>query len=88
MMPSATIQEPDQVGATLYVGQDIAGHWLVQDSGKRLEGRFVSFAAAMGYARSERHAYHATVAVAAEPLLPLVPFAPVAPSERAAVRAA
>lgn len=87
-MLSATIQEPEQTGPTIYVGQDAAGHWLVQDSGKRMEGRFVSFAAAMGYARSERHAYHATVAIAAEPLLPLVPFAPVAPFERAMPRTA
>ncbi|MES2419722.1 MAG: hypothetical protein V4595_00330 [Pseudomonadota bacterium] len=87
-MQSASPQEPDQPSPVFYVGQDTAGHWLVQDSGKRLEGRFISFAAAMHYAKSERHAYHATVAIAAEPLRPLVSFMPAGPSERAGRQAA
>ena len=80
--------EPDQTGPIIYVGQDRAGHWLVQDSNKRLEGRFVSFAAAMSFARGERHLYHATVEVASSPLSPLVPFKPVGALECALARAA
>ncbi|MET3435595.1 hypothetical protein [Sphingomonas sp. 1185] len=85
---SEVLPESDPSGPTLYVGQDVAGHWLVQDSDKRMEGRFVSFAAAMQYAQGERHAYRAAVVVAIEPLRPLVAFVPVAPSERALPRAA
>jgi len=36
--------EPDQSGRILKVGQDPAGHWLVQENNGKLEGRFVSFA--------------------------------------------
>ncbi|WP_375398642.1 hypothetical protein [uncultured Sphingomonas sp.] len=87
-MSSVPAPEPDPSTPTIYVGQDNAGHWLVQDSGKRLEGRFVSFAAAMSYAHAERDIYHAAVEIAATPLAPLVPFAPVAANERALPRAA
>ena len=73
-MPPDPLSEPDQ--PVIYVGQDVAGHWLVQDSARRLEGRFVSFAAAMSYARAERDIYHAEVAVAQAPLVPVVPFVP------------
>ena len=82
-MPSAPLKEPDRTDPIIYVGQDIAGHWLVQDSGRRLEGRFVSFAAAMSHARAARDIHHGIVEIAATPLAPLVPFAPVAPHERA-----
>lgn len=87
-MSSAINPEPDQPGVIIYVGQDKAGHWLVQDNGKRLEGRFVSFAAAMSYARAERDIYHGAVEIASAPLTPLVSFAPAALDERALLRAA
>ena len=70
--------EPDQPGAVITVGQDCAGHWLVQDDRALLEGRFVSRAAAIGFARAERHAAGgATIMLATTPLVPIVPFAPV-----------
>jgi hypothetical protein len=81
--------EPDQSGSTLNVGQDEAGHWLVQESGGRLEGRFVSFPAAMSFARAERHGFPGSrVAVVTTPLVPQISFAPVAPWETALPRAA
>lgn len=80
--------EPDQSGSIFFVGQDVAGHWLVQESGGRMEGRFVSFAAAMGFARAERHAFHAEVVLSATPLVPQIPFTPVRADERALARAA
>jgi hypothetical protein len=76
--------EPDQAGPVLKVGQDSAGHWLVQDNGGTLEGRFVSRAAAIGFARSELHSFPAaTILMAATPLIPTVSFAPVQPWETA-----
>ena len=87
-MASQVVTEPDPVPPVIYVGQDKAGHWLVQDSGKRLEGRFVSYGAAMSYAQAERQMYHASVQVASAPLVPMVSFAPVAINERALARAA
>jgi hypothetical protein len=76
--------EPDQKSCTLNVGQDSAGHWLVQDSGGKLEGRFVSYAAAMAFARSEQHALPGTrIVLVRDPLVPLVSFAPVQPWESA-----
>ena len=85
---SPIISEPDQRGLVIYVGQDQAGHWLVQDSGKRLEGRFVSRAAAISYARAETEIYHARVAIATSALVPLVSFDPVGPDERPLAQAA
>jgi hypothetical protein len=82
-MLSEASPEPDPASLVIYVGQDKAGHWLVQDSGRRMEGRFVSRAAAMSYARAEREIYHAEVAIAVTPLEPLVSFAPAAAHERA-----
>lgn len=87
MSPDAAV-EPDRSGVVIYVGQDRAGHWLVQDKCRRLEGRFVSYAAAMSYARDERDIYHARIEVASAPLVPLIPFAPAAAHERAPRRAA
>lgn len=87
-MLAPTITEPDPAGPIIYVGQDEAGHWLVQDSCKCLEGRFVSYGAAMSYAQAERQTYHAKVEIAATPLVPLIPFAPVVHRERALSRAA
>lgn len=87
MLPSIP-PEPDQSGPIIYVGQDQAGHWLVQDSGKRMEGRFISFATAMSYAQGERQLYHATVELARAPLSPIIPFEPVAEHRHALARAA
>lgn len=79
-MIASLAPEPDQASPVLKVGQDCAGHWLVQDNGGKLEGRFVSRAAAMGFARSELHAFPgATIVVAATPLVPTISFAPVQP---------
>lgn len=76
--------EPDQCDCILRVGQDRAGHWLVQENNGKLEGRFVSFAAAMAFARGESQALPgATIMVADTPLVPIVPFTPVAPDESA-----
>jgi len=81
--------EPDERGCVISVGQDGAGHWLAQESGGRMEGRFVSFAAAMGFARAERHAFAgARVVVADRPLVPLIPFTPVRADERVLAAAA
>lgn len=86
-MPSDVPPEPDRGGVVIYVGQDRAGHWLVQDSRGRLEGRFISRSAAMSFARDERDIYHARLEVAARPLVPLVPFVP-APHDLAPRQAA
>lgn len=83
-MSTVTDPEPDSSVTTLNIGQDAAGHWLVQESGGRLEGRFISFAAAMAFARAERHGFPgARIAVVATPLVPQISFAPVAPWETA-----
>lgn len=61
----------------LKVGQDKAGHWLVQEDDGRMEGRFISFTAALAFARAERHAFpDAEVAVVDEVLVPIVAFDP------------
>jgi len=80
--------EPDERGFVIYVGQDEAGHWLVQDGGRNLEGRFVSRSAALSYAEAERQIYHARLEMASAPLVPMIPFMPVASSEHALARAA
>lgn len=81
---TVTDPEPDSRTTTLRIGQDAAGHWLVQESSGRLEGRFISFAAAMAFARAERHGFPgACIAVATAPLVPQISFAPVAPWETA-----
>ena len=80
--------EPDPASLVIYVGQDLAGHWLVQDSAKRIEGRFVSRAAALSFAQAEQQIYHARLAIASAPLVPLVSFRPVDANERALARAA
>lgn len=87
-MSSEPNPEPAQRGLILYVGQDISGHWLVQDSARKIEGRFVSYGAAMSYARGERDVYHAKVEVASAPLTPLFPFTPLRREECALPRAA
>jgi hypothetical protein len=87
-MSSASIPEPDERGHIIYVGQDKAGHWLVQDSGGRLEGRFVSRGAALSFAAGECQLYGASLQIAAAPLVPLIPFGPVTAGEHALPRAA
>ena len=88
-MASSIDPEPDQRVSTLQVGQDSAGHWLVQESGRRLEGRFVSFSSAMAYAHSECHSFPgAVIVLSSTPLVPIVPFSPVQPWERAVPRRA
>jgi hypothetical protein len=82
-MPSDPDPDPDQPARTIYVGQDSAGHWLVQDDRRSMEGRFVSYGAALHYAQAERDMYHASLEIAAAPLTPLISFAPVARDERA-----
>lgn len=79
---------PDPQPRLIYVGQDRAGHWLVQDSAGQLEGRFISRGAAMRYAVEEAEIYHARVAVADTALTPLVSFDPVAADAPVLSRAA
>lgn len=81
-MTSPTDPEPDPSGSVLLVGQDAAGHWLVQQRGGGLEGRFISCAAAMAFARSELGSLPgATIVRAATPIVSSVSFAPVEPWE-------
>ncbi|MGA1797705.1 hypothetical protein VH567_02875 [Sphingomonas sp. 4RDLI-65] len=88
-MPLIADPEPDSSISTLNVGQDAAGHWLVQESRGLLEGRFISFEAAMAFARAERHGFPgAGISVLSSPLVPQISFAPVAPWETALDRAA
>lgn len=83
-MSMVTDPEPDSRVTTLNIGQDEAGHWLVQESGGRLEGRFISFAAAMAFARAERPGFPGgRIAVVATPLIPQISFDPVAAWETA-----
>lgn len=88
LMPSSPDPEPDRSGVILYVGQDHAGHWLVQDNAMRLEGRFTSYAAAMSFAQAERQIYRAAVQTAAGPLVSAISFSPAAADERALPHAA
>lgn len=75
-MSSDIFPEPDGPARIIYVGQDQDGHWLVQDSERLLEGRFVSRGAAMRYAAEEAEIYRASVRVSGIALIPLVPFGP------------
>ena len=63
--------EPDPI---LFVGQDLKGHWLVQDTVGRLEGCFVSRDTALGFARSECAMLHATMRMADAPIIPHISF--------------
>lgn len=87
-MSSEPNPEPDERGVIIYVGQDNAGHWLVQDSSRKLEGRFVSRGAALSFAAGECQAYHARLQIAAAPLVPTIPFNAAAAGEYALPRAA
>jgi hypothetical protein len=83
MAESSNIPEPGQDNSVLYVGQDRAGHWLVQENHGRLEGRFISGQSAYRFARSEVHAFPgATLVVTREWIEPNIPFDP-APVARA-----
>lgn len=76
--------EPDSTRPVLRVGQDAAGHWLVQQDGGGLEGRFVSLAAAATFAHAEAQSIpNATIVRALTPIVPSIPFAPVEPWETA-----
>lgn len=87
-MSSVSDPKPDERGIVITVGQDKAGHWLVQDSGGKLEGRFVTRSAALSFARGECQLYHASLEMAGMPLVPLVPFNPVSAAEYSLSRAA
>lgn len=77
MIESANAPEPDRRGSILYVGQDQAGHWLVQQSQGLLEGRFISRDAAWRFARDEVHAFPgATIVFTTEWMVPAIPFDP------------
>lgn len=70
--------------AVLFVGQDKAGHWLVQARGGSMEGRFISFTAAMKFARSELGMLPAScIKLKESPMEAMVSFAPVQPWESA-----
>ncbi len=76
--------EPDPSRSILQVGQDSAGHWLVQQGGGGLEGRFISLAAAMAFARAEQQSMPgASIIRVLSPLTPSISFAPVQPWEMA-----
>ena len=87
-MSSEPNPEPDERGRVISVGGDKAGHRLVQDVGKTMEGRFASRSAALGFAGAERRIHHASPAIASAPLVPSIPFGPVGPAEHALPRAA
>jgi hypothetical protein len=87
-MSSEPNPEPDERRLVIYVGQDKAGHWLVQDDGKKLEGRFVSRSAALSFAKGECQIYHASLEMARLPMVPLIPFDPVTAADHQLPRAA
>ena len=87
-MSSEPNPEPGEGGTIIYVALDKAGHWLVQDRGRRMEGRLVSRGAALSYAEAERQIYHASLEITSTPLVPLISFEPVGPAEHALRRAA
>ena len=77
MIESANSPEADQRASVLYVGQDQAGHWLVQENHGLLEGRFISRDAAWRFARDEVHAFHGAVIVfTTDWIVPTIPFEP------------
>ncbi|WP_294261488.1 hypothetical protein [uncultured Sphingomonas sp.] len=57
--------------ATIFVGQDAAGRWLVQDGTGGIGGRFTSERAAIRFARDEAEIHHLAVAIAPQPLVAL-----------------
>jgi hypothetical protein len=79
---SDSSEASEQPQVIIFVGQDCDGHWLVQDSAKRLEGRFISLAAAKQYAHAERQIYHAEIEFTSRTMVPLISFLPPASKER------
>ncbi|MFK4872522.1 hypothetical protein [Novosphingobium sp. ZW T3_23] len=78
MNAAPSTPEPDQRASVFYVGQDQAGHWLVQESHGLLEGRFISRDAAWRFARSEIHAYPGGhIVFTMQCIVPTIPFEPV-----------
>jgi hypothetical protein len=73
MIISRDSQPPDR-SPILFVGQDVKGHWLVQDKSGQLEGCFVSRETALGFARAECDMLHATLQLADTPLTPRIAF--------------
>jgi hypothetical protein len=70
-MFNASIAPAPCAPTTLLVGPDNHGHWLVQEQDGPLEGSFISQAAALRFARWERHAFaQARVELSAAPLVP------------------
>ena len=57
--------------STIFVGQDAAGRWLVQDGNGGIGGRFTSERAAIRFARDEAEIHHLAVAMASQPLVAL-----------------
>jgi hypothetical protein len=81
--------DPDQCPSTIFVGQDRAGHWLVQESTGLMEGRFISREAAMQFALAERHGFPgAQILLAVHPLVSSVSFDRVRPEDHALAHAA
>jgi hypothetical protein len=88
-MISAISAEPDSSTLTIFVGRDMAGHWLVQGLDGQLEGRFISQGAAWAFARAECRGIPGAQAIAAvRPLIPTVSFAPLRADEAAIAHAA
>ncbi len=57
----------------LLVGQDRAGHWVVQETAGLLGGLFVDREAALRFARAERRGFaHARIELASTPLASLL----------------
>lgn len=89
MIESANSPEPDRRSSVLYVGQDRAGHWLVQENHGLLEGRFISRHAAWRFARDEVHTFPGAVIVfTTDWIVPAISFEPVPVSDRNLERAA
>jgi len=77
VIEAANTLEPDRRGSVIYVGQDRAGHWLVQENHGLLEGRFISRDAAWRFAREEVHAFPgAAIVFTTEWIVPAIPFEP------------
>jgi len=77
VIESTTISEPDRRTSILHVGQDRAGHWLVQENHGLLEGRFISRDAAWRFARGEIHAFPGgRIVFTSEAIVPAIPFDP------------
>ena len=68
-MQSTTPAVPADGDHILLVGQDRAGHWVVQETQGLLEGLFIDREAALRFARAERrHFTNGRVELASMPL--------------------